>query len=157
MAALDALRNEHARILQAIDRLEAHARNADDGRLPIAYLREVLDCIHVYVEENHHGKEERILFARMASDPLLAGIAGAFVEEHDEGRHLVAAIESAVTHERPVARHVDAYATFIRDHIRRENDMLFETIESGLDARTLAEIEAALAEAESESAIIDRV
>jgi len=151
MAALDVLRDEHVRILEAIDRLEAQAHNSIDGRLPLDYLQEVLACIHVYIEENHHGKEERILFARMASDPFLAEIAAEFVEEHSEGRHLVAAIDRAIALELPVTREIDAYAAFIRTHIRRENEMMFTMIESTLDDSALAAIEAALEGARTEA------
>lgn len=128
--AIDSLRSEHDIILSAIERLESAAHAAPDGRLPRAYVRAVLDFIRVFVDDNHHAKEEYALFVEMAADPYLAPIADALTSDHDDGRRYVGEIEAALHENRPAAPAILAYATFIRGHIRRENDMVFETVEN---------------------------
>ncbi len=147
---IDSLRAEHETILAVVDRWEAVARSASDGQLPHAYVLAALDFIRVYVDENHHAKEERVLFAAMAADPFLAGLAEALTADHEEGRALVAAIERAFRADRPIGNVVAAYAAFIRDHIRRENEMVFEAVENALGESVLANLDASFLEIEDE-------
>jgi len=150
MPGLDPLRSEHTLILQTIDRLEARSHESPDGRLPLDYARAALAFMRVYIDENHHGKEERVLFAQMEADPFLSGIAAVLMADHRDGRELVDAIERAVESGRPVVREIDAYAAYIRDHIRRENDMVFQAAESRFDESTMSTIRAAFFDIEAE-------
>lgn len=147
---VDSLRAEHETILAVVDRVEAAARSAVNERLPREYVRATLDFIDVYIDGNHHSKEERVLFVAMEADPFLAGLAGALIADHDEGRRLVAEVERALLDDRPTVAHLLAYAAFIRDHIRRENEMIFDAVESALDESSLAEMDAKCREIEDE-------
>lgn len=149
-AAIDSLRAEHETILVAMDRLEDSARRAPDGEIPPDCARAALDFIRVYVDGNHHAKEERALFIAMAEDPLLAGLADALTFDHDEGRMLVGAIEGALVDGRSVTAPVLAYAAFIRNHIRRENEMVFDAVEKALRGTVLAEMDARFREIEED-------
>jgi hemerythrin-like domain-containing protein len=147
---IDSLRADHETILVVMDRLEDAGRRATDGRLPPEYVRAALDFIHIYVDGSHHAKEEGALFVAMAEDPVLAGLADALTFDHDEGRMLVTAIERALLEERPVTGHVLAYAAFIRNHIRRENEMIFDVVEEVLRGPVLTELDARFREIENE-------
>ena len=148
--AIDSLRAEHETILFVMDRLEDSARRAPDGEIPPDYARAALDFIRIYVDDSHHAKEEGALFIAMAKDPLLAGLADALSFDHDEGRMLVADIEGALVEERSVTAPVLAYASFIRNHIRRENEMIFDAVENVLREPVLAEMDARFREIEDE-------
>jgi len=139
MAALDSLRAEHALILEVIE-----------SRLPPDYVHAMLDFIRIYIDTNHHGKEERVLFSYMAADPFLAGISSILTDDHREGRILVDAIERALVEGRPVVHEVETYAAFIRVHIHRENAMMFDVAESELDAHTLSAMQSEFLAIESE-------
>jgi hemerythrin-like domain-containing protein len=148
--AIHSLRAEHETILVVMDRLEDSARRAPDGEIPAEYARAALDFIRIYVDGSHHAKEEGALFIAMGEDPLLAGLADALTFDHDEGRMLVAAIEGALVEERSVTGPVLAYAAFIRNHIRRENEMVFDAVEKVLSAPVLAEMESRFWEIDNE-------
>ncbi|HUZ48682.1 MAG TPA: hemerythrin domain-containing protein [Candidatus Dormibacteraeota bacterium] len=150
MAALDSLRAEHALILEVVESLEERTHASVDGRLPHEYVRAMLDFMRIYVDTNHHGKEERVLFAHMDGDPFLKSVSNVLIEDHREGRRLVDAIERALVEGRPVAREVETYAAFIRVHIHRENDMIFDVAESELDARTTSAMQSEFLAIESE-------
>jgi hemerythrin-like domain-containing protein len=149
--ALGSLRSEHKTILAVVDRLEAAARSATDGYVSRPLVRAALDFIHTYVDRNHHGKEEDALFVAMRNDPSLAGLADALVDDHGEGRSLVAAMEFALFEERPTAALILAFGAFIRGHIRREDEMIFEAVENALDQQTLASLNAKFGEIEEET------
>ncbi len=151
MAALDSLRAEHALILEVVESLEGRTHASADGRLPHEYVRAVLDFMRVYVDTNHHGKEERVLFAHMGGDPFLKSVSDVLIEDHREGRGLVDAIERALVEGRPVTREVETYAAFIRAHIHRENDMIFGAAESELDARASSAMQSEFLAIESEA------
>jgi hemerythrin-like domain-containing protein len=129
---LDSLRKEHDVILSVIDRLEAAANCARDGRLPRDYVNAVLDFIRIYIDESHHAKEERALFVEMKADPFLIRFADTLTSDHEDGRWLVAAIERALREDGPVVPPILTYSAFIRDHIRREEEMIFEAVSSTL-------------------------
>lgn len=143
MSAIEQLRSEHMTILRRIDEIEK-ALEADELRLTDAYIGEVLDFIWHYVERNHHAKEERALFARMQDNPVLQSFAQVLHEEHEQGAALVLAIERAADEDRDAAilrRHLLSYVAFLRDHIARENEMIFPAIENALEESVLQEIE----------------
>lgn len=144
MGALDPLRREHEIILDVVGRME-EAANHREGDLPVPFLLAATDFLRVFVDENHHGKEERALFPIMREDPALAGLAAALAEEHEEGRRLVAAMERSLADASGGAAFAAAlheYVRLIRDHIFKENEMIFVAAEaafSAADAERLAQ------------------
>jgi len=135
MRPLDGLRAEHEKILAFLDETE-NTRDAEE------FVR-VLDFVRRFVEANHHGKEERALFSRMAADPFLHGMADALHQDHELGNALIAEIENALREHADLAVISDAFATYaryLRHHIARENTMIFEAVEAVLDERTAAEM-----------------
>ena len=140
MSAIEQLRSEHETILLVLTDVEKKARTDE---LSEAYVTDVLDFVARYVERNHHGKEEQALFARMRTDPVLESFSHVLHEEHEQGAGLVAAIERAIDEDREAAiirRHLLAYTAFLRDHITRENEMIFPAIENTLDEQTLMQL-----------------
>ena len=140
IGVLDELRREHTIILDVVGRLEAsvsgEAARPDFVRAAVAFLR-------AYADANHHGKEEDVLFPVMRRDEFLASLAKMLGAEHEEARGLIAGIEKVIDSRgdaRSVSRLVGDYAALIRDHIRREDEMIFGAVESTLDAGDEEEI-----------------
>jgi hemerythrin-like domain-containing protein len=152
--AIETLRSEHQTILAVMARLEAKARSSVDGKLPRSYVEAAIEFIHAYVDGNHHEKEERVLFVTMTDDPWLSRIADTMAFDHDDGRMLTGAIERALKTDRPVCQPILDYVAFIRDHIRREDEVIFETVEHSLDPALLANLD--LKFEEIELAALDR-
>jgi hemerythrin-like domain-containing protein len=146
---IESLRAEHETILGVIDQFEGVACGSADGQASAAYVLAAIEFLRVFVDQNHHAKEERVLFAAMAADPGLAGMAEALTADHAEGRALVGEIDAAFRAGRPIDNLIVAYAAFIRDHIRRENEMVFEAAENALDESVLAGLHARFLEIEN--------
>lgn len=130
----DVLRDEHRIILGALDVLDAAAeRLANGGALPDGWWPEAIEWLRAFADRNHHAKEERSLFPAMvkAGVPSEGGPIGVMLEEHTQGRALVQAMAAAGPAERPaVARR---YIRLLRDHIEKENGVLFPLADSILD------------------------
>jgi len=130
----DVLRDEHRIILEALDVLDAAAeRLARGGALPDGWWPELIEWLRAFADRNHHAKEERSLFPKMvkAGVPSEGGPVGVMLEEHTQGRALVQAMATGAPAERPdVARR---YTRLLRDHIEKENGVLFPLADAVLD------------------------
>jgi len=131
----DVLREEHRVIVRALGVLEAAAARLAGGRaLPEEWWPEILAWLRGFADKNHHAKEETSLFPAMvkAGVPLAGGPIEVMLEEHERGRALVRAMEAGEA----AARAVPAreYVTLLREHIEKENGMLFPLADAVLDA-----------------------
>jgi hemerythrin-like domain-containing protein len=136
MDPITTLMNEHRIIEDALDAMERWcgetlAKATDDRR----ELGRFLTFIERFVDECHHGKEETILFETMIRHgfPKDAGPVGVMLHEHDEGRSLVAGLRSLAMRDAPwsdkerrrLAELVRAYAEMLRQHIMKEDRILY--------------------------------
>ena len=87
--------------------------------------------IRGYADGYHHAKEEDILFRYF--DPALE-ILQAMLTDHVAGREHARAIEAAVAERDTAAarEHLLAYAALIREHIRKEDEILFPWLDRQL-------------------------
>ncbi|HEV8616799.1 MAG TPA: hemerythrin domain-containing protein [Methylomirabilota bacterium] len=130
MTPTDVLRDEHRVILRALELLErATAREPAD-----AWWADVVAWLRAFADRNHHAKEEAALFPAMvkAGVPSENGPIAIMLEEHAEGRRLVATIGSATGGAR--ARAGRAYVALLRAHIDKENAIVFPLADAVLDA-----------------------
>ncbi len=128
------LRDEHRVILCALDLLErASARLATGGTLPDGWWPDIIRWLRAFADVNHHAKEERFLFPALAKAgvPSDGGPVEVMLHEHVEGRGLIQAMEGG-----DPARRGDAarrYVQLLRDHIDKENGVLFPLTDAVLD------------------------
>jgi len=130
----DVLREEHRVILRALGVLETAAARLAGGRpLPEGWWPEIIWWLRAFADKNHHAKEETSLFPAMvkAGVPSVGGPIEVMLEEHQRGRALVRAMEAA----EPAARAAKAreYVTLLREHIEKENGVLFPLADAVLD------------------------
>lgn len=141
---LERFEAEHAEALRRLDLLETGAGRvaaaAAEGRRDREAMRRmeaVLDFIRTEVRR-HNEDEERALF------PLLEDEVPwePFAEEHRMLRSLEGELASALERGdgRRAARTARALAGTLRDHIERENGMLFPAARERLGADGLAEV-----------------
>ena len=147
MQATDVLREEHEVIQQVLDCLEELARRADRTlQLEIGSVREALDFLATFADRCHHEKEEQRLFPALEERGLSRqfGPLAVMLAEHDQGRTLIRTMRAATA---DVARNpagsaqrfaaaARSYVGLLRDHIAKENGVLFP-----LADRTLSESE----------------
>ena len=132
----DVLRDEHRVILRALDMLEMAAAQLARGRpLPDGWWPEIVAWLRSFADKNHHAKEESSLFPAMvkAGVPSEGGPIAVMLEEHERGRALVRAMEAGEAAAR--AAKAREYVTLLREHIDKENGVLFPMADAVLDDR----------------------
>jgi hemerythrin-like domain-containing protein len=127
---------EHRLILRMIALIEKNAPRTAEGRyLNWQFYLDGIDFIRQYADRFHHAKEEDILFKALVDNgmPKEHSPVAAMLMEHDQGRSFVRAMESAV-HEaqaghtdtyQAIAENALGYAALLRDHISKEDTVLY--------------------------------
>ena len=154
MDAIETLMGEHRLIERGIDALtafadEARRRTADDreelGRF-VTFIREFADACH-------HGKEEDILFRAMveAGFPSEGGPIAVMLDEHDQGRAFVKQLAELAAAETPwtsgdrerLAEAAHGYAELLRQHIYKEDTVLYPMAEAHLPPQVAERVDEA--------------
>lgn len=142
MNATDRLRAEHEGIMTMLDILE---RVCDQmaSRKPanLDHLGRIIEFLSVFADKCHHGKEENILFPALEKVGIAkeGGPIGVMLTEHDRGRELIRLMRKAVeelkggrdTNE-DFVKAARAYIDLLRNHIVKENNVLFVMAEKNL-------------------------
>ncbi|HSJ33369.1 MAG TPA: hemerythrin domain-containing protein [Longimicrobiales bacterium] len=143
------LREQHRLILRVVDAFQVAiadpAAPVDTGRME-GFIR----FFRLFTDSCHHGSEEDVLFTTMEEHGLAAagGPLEAMREEHRYGRSLVRTMADAI----PAIGAGDAaaraaftadaatYIGFIRAHIAREDDGLFELADNHIEGPACARL-----------------
>jgi len=135
-----ALVEEHRLVLRMIALLEKNAPLTAEGNYRNwQFYLDGIDFIRQYADRFHHAKEEDVLFKALIDNgmPKEHSPVAAMLMEHDQGRSFVRAMESAV-HEaqagrtdtyQAIADNALGYAALLRDHISKEDDILYPLAE----------------------------
>jgi hemerythrin-like domain-containing protein len=144
---LEMLRGEHAVIERVLALLEREVRGQVEGAPPIASpARWCVEFLQRFADACHHAKEESALFPLLEAHglPRGGGPIGVMLHEHDLGRALVRRMADALAcaDAGAFAAAASEYAALLRQHIAKENDVLFRLAESRIspdDAIALAQ------------------
>jgi hemerythrin-like domain-containing protein len=156
MTPIEVLVEEHEKIVRVLDALDGWAEGldgADDGERPV--LRRFMTCIREFVDPIHHGKEEDILFALMVESgfPKQAGPIAVMLHEHDIARRLIATMHGLAEQATPwtaeqrdeAKRAAGSYTELMRQHIDKENGILYPMADARLPPAAQAEMAARFA------------
>ena len=138
MRPTEILSSGHRVIEQVLDCLEALASKArDEGRLDVERATTVLEILRTFADRCHHGKEEDRLFPMLVARGLSDrhGPIAVMLDDHRSGREHIRRMTEACA-AKDVARFVPAahgYVALLRDHIAKEDGVLFPMAESMLD------------------------
>ena len=154
---------EHRLILRMIALLERNApRTASGAYANWQFYIDGIDFIRQYSDRFHHAKEEDILFEALVKNgmPRENSPVAAMLMEHDQGRAFVKAMETAAREafdgrtgrERIIADNALAYAALLREHIAKEDDILYPLAERVIPDAMRDGIIAGYAEAETRTA-----
>jgi hemerythrin-like domain-containing protein len=141
MFATDILRKEHDVILKMLDATDAVGRKLILGdKVSSETLNGLLEFFRLFADRCHHGKEEDLLFPLLEKKgiPRDGGPIGVMLSEHGRGRELVHEMELASSQlqdspgvsGRRWAQAAVEYTNLLREHIAKENDVLFQMAES---------------------------
>ena len=127
---------EHKLILRMISLLEKNAPlTAQGAYLNWQFYLEGVDFIRNYADRFHHAKEEDVLFSALIANgmPKEHSPVAAMLMEHDQGRSFVCAMEGAVIEAQAgntdayttIADNALGYAALLREHISKEDSILY--------------------------------
>jgi hemerythrin-like domain-containing protein len=138
MKSTTSLKSDHEIILSALHVLDEIASAVETGRVINPHdIRALLTFFREFADGSHHVKEEAILFpALMHADMTFQkGPLQAMNCEHEHGRMLNAAMANAFDEMRndEFVRNARRYIKLLRDHIEKENCVLFEAADRILD------------------------
>ena len=131
------LSDEHQLILKVSEVLGRECTALDKGGVvDKGFFTQVVDFIRHYADKYHHAKEEDILFTglgrpevQMHCDPRQQ-----MLFEHDQGREFVRGMEAAVQagDKAKVIENALGYAGLLREHIFKEDNILYPMAEQAL-------------------------
>lgn len=145
MQATSVLRDEHALIERVLDELDERLdRRAIRQEWSWPFAEWVVTFIAQFADGTHHAKEEDVLFPRLEARgiPRDGGPIGCMLHEHEIGRQCVAAMRRAIAEQNTeaFASAATAYRDLLRQHIFKENNVLFLMAERCLSPQDDAEI-----------------
>lgn len=127
------LSDEHRVIERVLSALEGLTKLPVNDALE--RWKKALDFFRHFADQCHHSKEENVLFPAMEEHgiPREGGPIGTMLAEHEEGRShvrsMIIAVEQLMTGNgaaaEPLLSHARAYVSLLREHIQKEDDILF--------------------------------
>ncbi len=126
------LAHDHFQILRLIEVMEQIAKSDDPD---VEHLELIVDVIREFADGLHHAKEEQILFPLMVKKgySVEKGPVSVMLYEHQLGRNFVKGMADGISLLRlgdniaikDVSSHMTGYAGLLRNHIAKENNVLF--------------------------------
>jgi hemerythrin-like domain-containing protein len=154
MNATQTLQDEHRGIEKMLGIMDAALTALEAGRaVPPEVFTQAADFFRGFVDRCHHAKEEGALFPALEQRgiPREGGPVGVMLAEHEQGRAHVQALAAAAARyasgdasaASALLEHGRGYGALLRQHIAKEDGVLFVMAQRVLDDQT----DAALTEA----------
>tara|TARA_Y100000310_G_C20526042_1_gene736090 strand:+ start:137 stop:688 length:552 start_codon:yes stop_codon:yes gene_type:complete len=131
--------DEHINILRIADGIEKECNILNEGkRIDDGFFIAIVDFIRNYADKFHHAKEEDILFKELGKESVQGKMhcnpMDQMLVEHDQGRGFVKAIEEGMSerNRKKVIENALSYVRLIREHISKEDDILYPMAEEAL-------------------------
>jgi hemerythrin-like domain-containing protein len=160
MEATRRLREEHQVILKVLDCFEIALRQAGASRaLDLTTFEQFIEFFRGFADRCHHCKEEDRLFPVLVSAgiPKEGGPIGCMLAEHEQARAFVASIAEQIV---PAAQgdaaaiqfvldQGELYIDLLRNHISKEDNVLFNMADGILDGPAVEGLATAYGEVET--------
>jgi hemerythrin-like domain-containing protein len=158
MSAIEILVDEHSlisRMMSVLSTLQNGLERNGHTDINVKILNDVVDFFRVFVDENHHAKEEIALFPVLEQHGV--SIKGCTIQslksQHQEGREFMKTLADALREydgDNSMARTKVSYTLrdtvdLYKDHIWRENILLFPESEKVLQKSELSDVTKAFA------------
>ena len=138
-----------------------HALALQHGTLDPQKATQAIDFIRTFADKCHHAKEEDVLFVRMESVgfPHDNGPIAVMLHDHDSGRAFVRAMADVVQDAargdadalRIFANNAHGYTEMLREHIQKEDKVLYPMADQSFDKGDQAELLAAFERADKQA------
>ncbi|MCF8029164.1 MAG: hemerythrin domain-containing protein [Desulfobacteraceae bacterium] len=161
MEPITELKNEHRGVETMLDIIENVAGQFAQGRdINARDLDAIIEFLTVFVDRCHHGKEEDFLFPALeaAGVPRDQGPIGVLLQEHEQGRRLVAELRDAAkdftSGDKAAGKTVEKaaldYVGLLGRHIEKEESVLFPMVLEMLGPEKQAELSEAFEKLEED-------
>ena len=151
------LSDEHRIIERVLGAVEKLAKGPVGALEP---WKKAIEFIRGFADQCHHFKEEKVLFPAMEAHgiPSEGGPVGMMLMEHEEGRSYVRAMVEAISlieakneaAKDTLLTNAQAYCRLLREHIQKEDDVLFRMADEVIAADEQKKILADFAQYEAE-------
>ncbi len=159
--ATEILRKEHDAILKMIEATEVTAARMERGeKVPDSLLAGLIEFFQLFADKCHHGKEEEVFFPRLVEKgmPGNSGPVGVMLREHEMGREMIQRMVQAEDAYRggassaasSWAKAARSYAALLREHIAKENEVLFMMADGMLSEKEQQELAEAFERVETQ-------
>lgn len=150
MSPTDVLYSEHEIILDALSLLERAVDRLGDSDVSASDLGGLVDFLASFADDLHHTKEEQLLFPALgqAGLPAHGGPVAVMLMEHEHGRAFLSSMRRAADdwgNDAARGAFEDAalgYVELLRQHIHKENQILFPMAERALSEAAKATLSA---------------
>jgi hemerythrin-like domain-containing protein len=150
LKCIEVLTAEHKTMLRITDVLDSMSKQARDrADCDTADVEAIVDILRRFGDGLHQAKEEGALFPVFTTvcDASEYAAVRHMLFEHEQDRALMSGMQDSISRSNApqFAEYASRLATVLRNHIFKEDNILFETINDHLsaedDARVLAEFE----------------
>jgi hemerythrin-like domain-containing protein len=141
METIRILNKEHQNILIVITSIEQECERLKTGtEIDPEFFEKAIDFIKNYADKFHHAKEEDILFKEFedVSEQAHCNPVPQMLHEHELGRNFVKGMQEAIktNDKESLIENSNGYAQLLREHIYKEDDILYPMIEDVLSDGT---------------------
>ena len=137
--ATDNLIDDHVLIVEVMDFMD-YITTIDNP--DVEHLEFIVSFIREFADGHHHAKEEGLLFPKLVEKgmPKEQGPIGVMLSEHDKGRAYVKGMAENISLYKSgknealkaVYLNMKGYTSLLRDHIHKENNILFKMADNFL-------------------------
>jgi hemerythrin-like domain-containing protein len=163
MKPTEVLKQEHKVILLALAGAEKQAKAIEaDGKIDGDRIEKILDFSRNFTDQCHHAKEEKHFFVALQQRGMRrdVGPIAVMLAEHQHGRNRLKAVADALPKARSgdraairqVRENLAAYFKLLKEHISKEDKVLFVMAEKVLTAGDQAALSAVFEKAEKDEA-----
>ena len=156
--ATEDLIDNHTIIQKVMDIMESITETKEP---PADHLEFIVSFIREYADGFHHAKEEGLLFPKLVEKgiPQEFGPVGMMLREHEEGRNFVKGMSDNLTLYksgnkealRSIYMNMTGYINLLRNHISKENNILFRMADQVLSDGEQAKLLELFGDTESSS------
>jgi hemerythrin-like domain-containing protein len=134
---------EHDSVLLILSILKRITQKLSQGsEVNPLHLEAILQFLKIFVDQNHHGKEEKLFFPLLVSKGIAnaGGPVGVMLSEHVQGRIFIRGFSDAIDKYRKgdrksvsdIIKNANGYVELLQQHISKENNVLFKMAENKL-------------------------
>jgi hemerythrin-like domain-containing protein len=145
--ASEDLRHEHEAGLISLNVIEKIVENIRKNQeADVMDIKDIIEFLKVFADKCHHGKEEGYFFPALEKlgIPNQHGPIGVMLSEHQQGRNFIQQMQESmanhIINKNAFTRSASSYVNLLRNHIEKENNILFPMGDSKLSESSQNEL-----------------